>query len=339
MKFKYLPLVFLFLYKCSIGQVPGTPRLTGKGALSKAYLLDLIISSDLNSADVTGFTLNNGQSPVTTCGIVWGTNALFDVNNSATYINKTMDGDVTGANSFTATITNLLSQSSTIYIAAYSSNSFGTFYSKARALFKQTVVSGTGRTWMAYNLGASTMPTAVDDTAGYGFLFQWGRKADGHQYVRPTPSGTTIEPNDNPNHGLFILGKDPSTSFWDWRITRNNNMWTGLSAATNPCPSGFRLPTKTEYQLEIDNITVKTGAGAFASSLALTYNGLRKGGQAGITGGDLAGQGSIGSYWMSDASTVSDNTAYYINFNNTSFTINNSTRTYARGVRCIREQP
>ena len=96
---KYLLILLLFLYKFTTGQVPGTPRLIGKNTLSQAYILGKTMSNDLNSATVTGVVLNNGQSSVTTCGMVWGTNALFDVNNSATYINKTIDGDVTGANS------------------------------------------------------------------------------------------------------------------------------------------------------------------------------------------------------------------------------------------------
>lgn len=332
---KYLLILLLFLYKFTTGQVPGTPRLIGKNTLSQAYILGKTMSNDLNSATVTGVVLNNGQSSVTTCGMVWGTNALFDVNNSATYINKTIDGDVTGANSYSADVTNLLDQSSTIYISAYASNSYGTFYSNAIRIQKQTVVTGSGRTWMSYNLGATAIPESVTDTAGYGFLFQWGRKADGHQYVRPELSGQTIEPNDNPSHGLFITGKDLSSSFWDWRTTRNNNLWTGISAVNNPCPSGFRLPTKAEFELELTYITVKTGAGAFASSLALTYNGERRSGQFGFAG-EIRQQGTHGYYWMSDPSLASDNVAYYIQFTNTSLQVNNSVRTSGRGVRCIK---
>jgi uncharacterized protein (TIGR02145 family) len=334
MKFKYL-LILLFLYDFSMGQVPGTPRLIGRGALSQSYILDLTISNDLNSAIVTGFALNNGQSPVTTCGMVWGTNALLNVNNSATYMGITTNGDITGANSFSADITNLLAQTSTIYIYAYATNSFGTFYSSVRRIQQQTVVTGSGRTWMSYNLGATSIPESVSDTAGYGFLFQWGRKADGHQIVRPVPSGQTIEPNDNPTHGLFILGKAPSSSFWDWRTTRDNNIWNGINAVNNPCPSGFRLPTKAEFENELTYITLKTGAGAFASSLALTYNGERKSGQF-QDPGLIRQQGTHGYYWMSDPSLQSDNVAYYIEFTNTSLQVRNSVRTNARAVRCIK---
>lgn len=335
MKFKYLPILFLFLYNFVIGQVPGTPRLIGKGALSQTYTLALDISADLNSATVTGFALNNGQSPVTTCGLVWGTNALLDVNNSGTYIGKTNNGDVTGANSFSATITDLLNQTSTIYVYAYATNSFGTFYSRARRIQQQTVTTGTGKTWMTTNLGATAIPESVNDTAGYGFLFQWGRKADGHQYVRPEPSGQTTAQSDNPIHGLFILGT-ASNSFWDWRITRNTNLWNGVSGVNNPCPTGFRLPTQAEFAAEIAIISPQTGAGGFASSLALTYGGERRGGQfANPQPGTLLNQDTQGSYWLND-SPPSGNIAYYITFSNSGFVVNNSVRTVARSVRCIK---
>ena len=330
MNFKYLPILFLFLYNFTIGQVPGTPRLIGKGALSKTYILDLIISGDLSSANVTGFALNNGQSPVTTCGMVWGTNALLDVNNSSTYFNKTTDGDITGANSFTATVTGLDAQTSTIYVYAYATNSFGTYYSSARRIQKQTVTTGTGKTWMTTNLGASAIPESVTDTAGYGFLFQWGRKADGHQIARPEPAGQTTTQSNDPAQGLFILGT-ASNSYWDWRVTRNNTLWSGVTGVNNPCPTGFRIPTKAEFEAEIAIISPQTGAGGFASSLALTYGGERRGGQFGT--GNLRFQGTQGSYWL-DA--LNNDVAYYITFTNSGFVVNNSVRSDARAVRCIK---
>jgi uncharacterized protein (TIGR02145 family) len=336
MKYKYLLIFLLFSYNLTRGQVPGTPRLIGKNSLSQAYILGKTMSNDLNSATVTGFVLNNGQSSVTTCGIVWGTNALFDVNNSATYINKTIDGDVTGANSYTANVTDLLAQSSTIYISAYASNSYGTFYSNAIRIQKQVVTTGTGKTWMTTNLGATAIPESVTDTAGYGFLFQWGRKADGHQYVRPEPSGTILAQSDEPAHGLFILGGTGGNSYYDWRITKNTNLWNGVSGANNPCPTGFRLPLTSEFEDEIAIINPKTGAGGFASSLALTYGGERRGGQfTNPAPGSLVGTGTIGSYWLNDSPSTG-NVAYYISFSNTGFGVNNSVRSVARSVRCIK---
>ena len=39
----------------------------------------------------------------------------------------------------------------------------------------------TGRVWMDRNLGATQVATSSTDEAGYGDLYQWGRRKDGHQ--------------------------------------------------------------------------------------------------------------------------------------------------------------
>jgi hypothetical protein len=39
----------------------------------------------------------------------------------------------------------------------------------------------TGKTWMDRNLGATQVATSSTDAAAYGDLYQWGRRADGHQ--------------------------------------------------------------------------------------------------------------------------------------------------------------
>lgn len=337
---KYLLILLLFLYKFTTGQVPGTPRLIGKNALSQAYILSVTKSEDLNSAIVTGFVLNNGQSSVTTCGIIWGTNALLDVNNSATYMGITTDGNITGANSYSANVTNLLAQTSTIYISAYATNSYGTSYSSASRIQRQVVTTGTGETWMTTNLGATAIPESITDTAGYGFLFQWGRKADGHQYVRPTPSGTIVTQSNDPTHGLFILGGTGGNSYYDWRIARDQNLWKGTNGGVNnPCPTGFRVPTVQEFTDETDRITPKTGAGGFASSLGLTYGGRRASSQfTAFTGGVIYTQGSIGTYWTSDADgPPTTSTASFITFKFDGFEVNKSVRSEGRSVRCIKD--
>ena len=48
----------------------------------------------------------------------------------------------------------------------------------------------TGKTWMDRNLGASQVATSSSDAAAYGDLYQWGRRADGHQ-CRNSPTTTT----------------------------------------------------------------------------------------------------------------------------------------------------
>ena len=48
----------------------------------------------------------------------------------------------------------------------------------------QTVTSA-GQVWMDRNLGALRVAQSVDDYHSYGWLYQWGRLADGHE-IRST---------------------------------------------------------------------------------------------------------------------------------------------------------
>ena len=82
-------------------------------------------------------------------------------------------------------------------------------------------------------------------------------------------AGTTTElsATEVPSHGNII------SSSGDWLITRNDNLWNGVSAVNNPCPSGFRLPTHTELIVESNAWTSPGAPGAFASPLKLPYSG------------------------------------------------------------------
>jgi hypothetical protein len=100
----------------------------------------------------------------------------------------------------------------------------------------------TGKTWMDRNLGASQVATSSTDAASYGDLYQWGRRADGHQ-CRTSPTTATLSSVDQPAHGNFILAPNAPN---DWRSPQNNNLWQGVTGVNNPCPSGYRVPTQTE---------------------------------------------------------------------------------------------
>lgn len=63
----------------------------------------------------------------------------------------------------------------------------------------------THRKWLDRNLGAPSGPSASDDWANYGDLFQRGREVDGHQLIKrasTTISTTAVE--DRFRHQLFL---------------------------------------------------------------------------------------------------------------------------------------
>jgi hypothetical protein len=131
----------------------------------------------------------------------------------------------------------------------------------------QTVTYGvitstaTGKKWLDRNIGATRKAIAYDDYQAFGDLFQWGRGADGHQLVSrtavstftPVNGGTdALSTGDVPGHNLFITNP-PITYPADWRATPNDNLWQPPVYINNPCPTGWHIPSRAEWEAE--NIT------------------------------------------------------------------------------------
>lgn len=178
---------------------------------------------------------------------------------------------------------------------------------------------------MDRNLGASQVATSLTDSAAYGDLYQWGRLADGHE-SRTSLTTSTLSTSDVPGHGSFILA--PSLPN-DWRTPQNNNLWQGRSGTNNPCPSGFRLPTQTEIEIERDSWSSNDAVGAFASPLKLVMAGVRF-----PTDGTLNFVGNRGYYLSSTIDGSYDRCLY---FNSTYAFMFSNTRAYGFSVRCIKD--
>jgi uncharacterized protein (TIGR02145 family) len=183
----------------------------------------------------------------------------------------------------------------------------------------------TGKTWMDRNLGASRAATSSNDSLAYGDLYQWGRRADGHQ-CRNSATTTTLSSTDQPPHGNFIFS---ANSPIDWRSPQNDNLWQGVNGINNPCPSGYRVPTTAELNAERASWSTQNIAGAFASPLKLPKAGRRFG-----TGNGTYGDSTLGLYWTSLLVLQNVSTLF---FNSDISMFVSNARADGASVRCIKE--
>jgi hypothetical protein len=200
----------------------------------------------------------------------------------------------------------------------------------------------TQRKWLDRNLGAPNPPTAFNDYANYGDLFQWGRLADGHQLIVRTPnsgdpfSGTsaavnttssTLSNSDNPGNNNFIAS--PTDAPYDWRNPQKNELWQGVIGINNPCPNGWRIPTVDEWNAE----GLGTDPATNFTMLKLTRSGLR------FVGGGFSFTNSRGIYWSSTTTVLGPtNLSNMITFvNGAAPSITEEYRAGAAACRCIKD--
>ena len=191
--------------------------------------------------------------------------------------------------------------------------------------YANTVVSTTGKIWMDRNLGASQVATISTDAASYGDLYQWGRGTDGHQ-IRTSATTASFSSTNQPANGNFIF----ETTNGDWRSPKNDNLWQGVSGVNNPCPTGYRIPTETEWNAEISSWTGGNNAtGALASPLKLPLAGNRY-----RKDGSLESVGTTGWYW---SSTVTTANSRGLSFTSQSASMENGARANGYSVRCTKD--
>ncbi len=203
----------------------------------------------------------------------------------------------------------------------------------------------TGKTWLNNNLGAEyadlnnpnghfnkkQQATASNDYLAYGSLFQWGRKADGHELIdwsnHTTGSGrygTTNKKSNNPSNSLFIIASD------DWRVDSRNYLWVIESSANNVCPAGYLPPTKDDFVKETQGWISKDSEGAFRSVLKMTMAGDQY-------GKIVKGAGEYGRYWERDFDNGESHPHLFRLKKDAVYTNNYDNKVFGYSVRCVKE--
>jgi hypothetical protein len=183
----------------------------------------------------------------------------------------------------------------------------------------------TNKIWMDRNLGASRAATTVVDEMAFGDLYQWGRKADGHQ-CRNAPTTRILSSVNAPDHGDFILNAQ-----WphNWLSPIDDNLWQGGNGVNNPCPENFRLPTLSELSAELNSLQITSNLTAFNSPLKIPAAGRR------VIHGNLDNVGSM-AFIHTSTFTNPFSKALFLDQN---AVFHNTSTSDGLSVRCIKENP
>jgi uncharacterized protein (TIGR02145 family) len=304
-----------------------------------ATITTAAISSNTGASAVSGGNISsNGGSLVTQRGIVWSTSP-----NPTTANNSTNNGSGTG--SFTGNLTGL-TVNTTYYVRAYAINSAGTAYGNQVSFTTSTgggtgivsnpgpgvtyngynyptIILGNGQEWMAENLRTTSYSNG-DPITNVTINTQW----------QSLTTGAWCHYNDS------IQYENPYGKLYNWYV---------VSDVRNVCPSGWHVPTLTEWTDLIVYLGGWSVAGGKMKSVGIQYwaasnnfatnesgfNGLPGGGR--FSSG-LFGNLAIGGNWWS---TTFGNPGYasHISLYSSSGGLGgpSSNKYYGLSVRCLRD--
>lgn len=209
----------------------------------------------------------------------------------------------------------------------------------------QAVTTLTGRIWLDRNLGADQVAPRYSLAPGdiystyFGDLYQWGRGSDGHeQYNSSTYTSQATSSSISSSdlwYGKFIAKTSPPDDY-NWLNAQNDNLWQGLAGANNPCPTGYRIPTETEWFEEAKKWTSQAWTASRITEVPHAYASVLKipaAGQRQISGA-LSQTGADVLYWTS---TISGNRAKIIRVvYGGPFNFEDKGRANGYPVRCIK---
>ena len=212
------------------------------------------------------------------------------------------------------------------------------------------VANGSGGTYtfMSHNLGADTSLDPDIPVVGLlGAYIQWGKPGPANWVgaANDGANGFAAAPTVSAANDAVISGwSGTAATTGSWNVTENTPVKV---TGNDPCPTGYRVPTRTEWTAVNTNNTFSR-TGPFTNDFinygaALHYGSdtitklltLPAAGFRNSTHGGLGNLGNSGDYW---SSTESSGNAYSLYFNSSNVNpASSGNRTYGFSVRCIAE--
>ncbi|WP_337050797.1 FISUMP domain-containing protein [Elizabethkingia meningoseptica] len=258
------------------------------------------------------------------------------VTSDPVFVNNDTGGSATGG--FSASITiggttkNISLPNSLFKITPENQSNLTINFGKCGAYIGANTNSANYKEFMCHNLGADTNADPFTPAAAiHGAKYQWG--------AQTSETGRYISQSDDQSNSSAISG---------WNSTaKPNGSWSDTSKTDNdPCPEGYRVPTRAQWQAVIDNNPNVERVGSWANdgnyTTALYFRNpsnvrtlmLPAAGYRSYTDGTLSSRGYYGLYWGSSEAT---SYAYYLHFFSSSVNVYTSYRTYGFSVRCVAE--
>ena len=354
-------------------EVSFTARVVPKAPVV-AFVSEKVGNIDFTTATVTIRVVDDGGETPSEYGVAYGTdpdNLDHVYNEAANVIDEegNVRVDISG-----------LEENTTYYMKARALNSSGEGFSDDVLHFHTAINGGDGLKYYVMdpisatvdgvqvqlefldrNLGAERVAESVDDYLAYGWMFQWGRRADGHQKVIWTDSATgefELAPAANSEAPEDRTTEDGSPVYYasgesDWVLdpnkataedTRLNWYWGAkvedplysAGGTNNPCPEGFRVPKAIEWTA-ISNI---------ATNKDMIFDLLKapSAGYVVITASKItfSKMTSAVYLWSADSGTgkgvtnnQDENFAGYVMFT-TSKAVRGMQKAYAMPIRCVK---
>lgn len=201
--------------------------------------------------------------------------------------------------------------------------------------------ASTGKVFMGRNLGA--LSSGKKNFLTNGFLYQWGRKDpflpalanDSNSNATCTSYQAYDYEQDDNNHTVEYAVSHPWLFFPqygetnDWLKVPDNTLWAETKTKYDPCPKGWRVPSKDEWDTYF-NLSFDKGI-ADQNDHWYPAAGYRK-----ITTGELFEVGKSVNYWMCEYYADGAGESFFCS-ETSSPVFRKGNKAAAYSIRCVKE--